>query len=62
MRELERDGGYVRNSNGFDAITPFLTDAFAKHYAIILIGVLICTSRVLRALDHPPGPAPRAGA
>ncbi|MEJ0028590.1 MAG: hypothetical protein WDN01_21410 [Rhizomicrobium sp.] len=54
MRELQQAGGYIHNTNGIDSITPLLSEAFAKHYAIILIGVLICTHRVLNAPDFPP--------
>jgi len=47
LRDLQAAGGYIRNANGLDTLTPLLSETFARHYAIILIGSLLCTHRVL---------------
>ncbi len=47
LRDLQAAGCYIRESSGSDTLTPKLSETFAKHYAIILIGTLICTYRVL---------------
>ena len=47
LRDLQDAGGYIRDPHGPDTLTPKLSETFARHYAIILIGTLLCTHRML---------------